>query len=152
MEFRKMAYLDTNKVRQMELRPKDKNEIFALAGKGQYEVISNSVAISDEVYVIEEDQEGITGVLGVAELSDGEGMVWMLTEKDYSESPVKFVRNTKKLIDRWSDEYRGIGNYIPKERAEDDFKFLEILGFDVNFNNTYYFYDEKTLFVKIYKE
>jgi len=133
LRFRPYTIDDYPDVMSLELRALDTKENFLTTHSIDQQVIHDSLYATDveggEVYVIEQDRE-IKGICGIIN-QDTDGIVWMLTSKEFPEDAIKFYRESKRLIERWSKEYLLMFNYILTERTE-DFRFLEMLGFHID--------------------
>lgn len=133
LKFRPYTLKDYGEVMQLRLRSKDSKENFMTTKLPDSIVLFDTlVATSEyggEVYVVEYNGsiEGVCGIIN----QDGDGIVWMLTSGEFPDEVIKFYRESKKLINKWSKEYLLMYNYILAERTE-DFRFLEMLGFHVD--------------------
>lgn len=116
-------------VKNLELRSIDSLENYWSTGiQDDLIVLDQSIKVSDEIYVITLDGE-VEGVCGVASGEKAlDGMVWMLTAREFPEYTLKFFRETEKLVQRWFETYESLFNFISVRRPE-DYKFLEMLGF-----------------------
>lgn len=119
----------------LDLREADRKEIMVSSGRSPKEALRFSLASSKEAYVIVEDGD-IKAVFGITPTVKRENVVWLLSEKEFNNQPITVARGIKRIIERWKKENGRLFNFINAER-EDDFKFLEFLGFKINKNNTF---------------
>lgn len=118
-------------VKNLKLRSIDSLENYWSTGiQNDPAILDESIKVSDEVYVITLDGE-VEGVCGVASGEKAlDGMVWMLTAREFPEYTLKFFRESERIVKRWFKKYESLFNFVSVRRSE-DYRYLELLGFTI---------------------
>lgn len=120
---------DFEETLSLELRPEDKVE---LIGKGFTDVptaILESIEYSTETSVILIRGYGIAGVFGVAKVGGAVAVPWMLAERHIEDQARSFARQSKKVVEGWTERYGELRQEVWEGHAS-ALRWLEWLGFE----------------------
>ena len=92
------------------LRKQDEDEVIALVGLDNETALLASFCHSDRVFVGEVDGK-IICMFGVSKDSNGNGCPWLLGSDEVEKLPITFVRNSRKYIQQFINEYGYLENY-----------------------------------------
>ena len=111
------------------VRQADVDEVWAFAGITTLEALEVSVRSSPEPWagLVNERVEVMFGV-GVSSLASAVGIPWFLGSDEVFKHGVKFLRVSRRYIDRVRQDYLLLENYVD-ERNLDAVKWVKWLGF-----------------------
>ena len=112
------------------LRKQDEDEVMALVGLDNETALLASFCHSDRVFVGEVDGK-IICMFGVSKDSNGNGCPWLLGSDEVEKLPITFVRNSRKYIQQFINEYGYLENYVDIRNSL-SIKWLKWLGFKID--------------------
>lgn len=144
--FRKLDKSDITDVLNLDLRQIDKDEAKAMSGISPDIVLLQTIAESEIKYVVIH-KDKIEGVFGLV-LGDRYSIPWFVATDKFKEFKFSFAKESKALAKEMYALSNGVlQNYISTQN-KDSIKWLEWLGFKINYNKKYYFYDKEHPFYK----
>ena len=117
------------------LRDEEWDELWASHGKSAWDAVPITLHLSDEAFAAFEDDTllCLTGVVPYFKnhLTSGVGSPWLLTTKELPKRPRRLLQWTKVFIDKWSDEYRYLINYVDA-RYTQSLRWAKWAGFEIS--------------------
>jgi len=112
------------------LRETDLHEIAAHLGERPLVVLQRGIAESDPCYAVVNDDEKPVALFGVVpDTSDPDvGLIWLLASDELAKHPFFVLRNTRKWVERFQQQYRVLWNHIDA-RNELNIRWLQWCGF-----------------------
>lgn len=111
------------------LRQQDEDEVMALVGLDNLTALTVCFNDSDKVLTAEIDNT-IVCMFGVTKNIDGTGTPWLLGSDDVNKIPVTFIRESRKYIDQFLQEYGYLYNYVDIRNTL-SIQWLKWLGFKI---------------------
>lgn len=133
----------------IQLRQADKDEL--RAGQGDIDsrqVLSESINISTERYIIVDDDGSVIGVFGVA-VNGPYAHPWLLAKEQLDKHSRQFIRECRPIVDRWAMQYPILCNYV-SSKNEVCHRWLRWLGFDIHSENPVILGDPEVPFYPFY--
>lgn len=114
---------------QNRLRKQDKDEVKALISVYSKKALEMCFRESDEVYSAKQDNNVIC-MFGISKNSEGNGVPWLLGSDLVSDIPITFIRESRKYVREFLNEYGYLENYVDV-RNELSIQWLKWLGFKI---------------------
>ena len=141
---------DWQEVLSLNLRQADKDELMASVGLTPAEAIFFSIVDSTENWVVIHDGK-IEAVFGVRWVPEHNVAVpWFLGTDKIIEYSIAFLRQSKKVVDAWLDQY-GILLNLVDSRHTASIKWLRWLGFTVDEEVKVHLFDPNVPFYLFFK-
>lgn len=114
------------------IRQDDRQELIA-AGLDVASAISFSVTYSDEAttHLMDDEVVCIMGVRKESVLGD-KACPWLLTAQAIEKYPIKFIKESKLVVEEWLSRYPILENYVDS-RYKRALKWAEHVGFNIEY-------------------
>lgn len=112
-----------------DIRPADRNEIWAAGGVSPLEALHEGFwgSLAPVVGSTEDGTPVCMG--GVCATAEPEiGCIWMLATNEIAKHPISFLRRSRELVDQWNREFPILTNVVDERNAL-HIKWLRWLGF-----------------------